>query len=46
MGHWLVEGLFGWQKAHVYGMDYQDTFLPVAKLTSMHILVSLATTHH
>ena len=28
-----------------YGVDYSDTFSPVAKLTSIHLFISLASTH-
>ena len=31
--------------AHTYGVDYSDTFSPVAKLTSIQLFISLATTH-
>ena len=32
--------------SQVYGMNYQDIFSPVAKLTSVRILISLAAIHH
>ena len=32
--------------SQVYGLDYVDTFSPVMKMTSMRIIVSLATTYH
>ncbi|GAV58961.1 LOW QUALITY PROTEIN: Pkinase domain-containing protein/LRR_1 domain-containing protein/RVT_2 domain-containing protein/LRR_8 domain-containing protein, partial [Cephalotus follicularis] len=32
--------------AQVYGVDYSDTFSPVAKLSSIRLLVSLAAIHH
>jgi len=32
--------------SQVYGLDYLDTFSPVAKMTSVRLLISLATTHH
>ena len=32
--------------SEVYDIDYQDTFLLVAKLTSMQFLISLVATHH
>ena len=31
--------------AQTYGMDYFDIFSPVAKLTSIRLFISLATTH-
>ena len=31
--------------AQTYGVDYSDTFSPVAKLTSIRLLISLAVTH-
>ena len=31
--------------AQTYRVDYSDTFSPVAKLTSIRLLISLATTH-
>jgi len=31
--------------SQVYDMDYHNTFSPVAKLTSMHIFISLAITY-
>ena len=46
-------GSIAWLKAHLvakgyaqtYGVDYFDTFSPVAKLTSIRLFISLATTH-
>ncbi|KAM7509738.1 hypothetical protein LguiB_008613 [Lonicera macranthoides] len=32
--------------AQTYGVDYSDTFSPVAKLTSVRLFISLAATHH
>ena len=32
--------------SQVYGIDYQDMFSPITKLTSVRIFVSLATTYH
>ena len=32
--------------AQTYGLDYSETFSPVAKLTSVRLLVSLAATYH
>ena len=32
--------------AQTYGMDYSDTFSPVAKMTSVWIFISLAATHN
>ena len=29
-----------------YGVDYSDTFSPVAKMTSVRLFISLATTHN
>ena len=31
--------------AQIYGVDYSDTFSPVAKLISIQLLISLAATH-
>ena len=31
--------------AQTYGVDYSDTFSPVAKLTSVHLFISLATSY-
>ena len=31
--------------AQTYGVDYSDTFSPVAKITSIRLFISLATTH-
>ena len=31
--------------AQTYGVDYSNTFSPVAKLTSIQLFISLATTH-
>ena len=31
--------------AQTYGVDYSNTFSPVAKLTSIRLFISLATTH-
>ena len=31
--------------AQIYGVDYSDTFSPVAKLTSIRLFISLAATH-
>lgn len=28
-----------------YGVDYQETFFPVAKIPSVRVLISIATTH-
>lgn len=30
----------------LYGIDYQETFAPVAKMNSVRVLISLAATHH
>ena len=32
--------------SQTYGIDYQDTFSPVAKMASVWLLISLAATHH
>jgi len=32
--------------AQVYGVDYLDTIAPIAKLTSIRILISLAVTYN
>ena len=32
--------------SQVYGLDYVDTFSPIVKMTSVRILISLATTYH
>ena len=32
--------------AQTYGVDYSDTFSPVAKMTSIRLFISLATTHN
>ena len=32
--------------AHTYRVDYSDTFLPVAKLTSVPLFISMAATHN
>jgi len=32
--------------SHVYGLDYVASFSPAAKMISMRIMVSLATTYH
>ena len=32
--------------SQVHGMNYQDTFSPVAKMTSVRILIFLVVTHH
>jgi len=42
----LNTGLVAKGYSQVYEMDYEDTFSSVSKLTSVHILVSLAVTHH
>lgn len=31
--------------AQTYGVDYSDTFSPVAKMTSVQIFITMATTH-
>ena len=31
--------------AHTYGVYYADTFSPLAKLTSIHLFISLATSY-
>ena len=42
----LNTGLVAKGFSQVYEMDFEDTFSSVAKLTSVHILVSLVVTHH
>ena len=32
--------------AHTYGVDYSDTFFPVAKITSVRLFISLVVTHN
>ena len=32
--------------AHTYGLDYSDTFSPVAKMTSVQLFISLSVTHN
>ena len=32
--------------AQTYGVDYSNTFSPVAKLTSVRLFISMAATHH
>ena len=32
--------------AETYGVDYSDTFSPTAKMSSVQIFISLATTYH
>ena len=32
--------------AQTYGVDYSDTFSPVAKMTSVWLFISLAATYH
>ena len=32
--------------AQTYGVDYSDTFSPVAKMTAVRLFISLAATHH
>ena len=32
--------------AQTYGVDYSDTFSPVAKMTSVQLFISLAATHN
>jgi len=42
MDRWALEGTVGCQTLHTdYGVDYFDTFSPVARLHSLHILLSV-----